>query len=167
LVGGGQRKSCAYQAALSDKRGGRALPPLYNTTKQTLLEGKQVFSFTQSRLDVEGYCENAKHYDYRWFEMQHSTLEFRDVEQRIAACPSAGAIPMLRRPDAQEWHIQHSTDIGALGVINPNVDDVEPRGGQLGRASLPWRVAVRVAARQGESGVETTGRPSTTTCCWW
>ena len=56
--------------------------------------------------------------------MHHSTLEFRDVEAMIAACPTAAATPMIRLPDAQEWHIQHSTDIGALGVIIPTVDDV-------------------------------------------
>jgi 4-hydroxy-2-oxoheptanedioate aldolase len=98
--------------------------PLYNTAKQKLLEGKQVFSFTQSTMDPEGYCERAKHYDFTWFEMQHSTLEFRDVEAMIKACPHVNATPMIRLPDAQEWHIQHSTDIGALGVIIPTVDDV-------------------------------------------
>jgi hypothetical protein len=33
--------------------------PLYNTAKQKLLDGKQVFSFTQSTFDVDGYCEKA------------------------------------------------------------------------------------------------------------
>ena len=98
---------------------------LYNTAKQKLLDGKQVFSFTQSTFDVDGYCEKAKHYDFTWFEMQHSTLEFKDIEKMIAACPRAGATPMIRLPDAQEWHIQHTTDIGALGVIVPTVDDVD------------------------------------------
>ena len=37
---------------------------LYNTAKQKMLEGKQVFSFTQSRMDPAAYCEAAKHYDY-------------------------------------------------------------------------------------------------------
>ena len=104
---------------------GTAKPKLYNTAKQKLLEGKQVFSFTQSTFDIAGYCEKAKHYDYTWFEMQHSTLEFKDVEQMIAACPTAPAIPMIRLPDAQEFHIQHATDLGALGVIIPTVDTVE------------------------------------------
>jgi 2-keto-3-deoxy-L-rhamnonate aldolase RhmA len=102
-----------------------AKPKLYNTAKQKLLDGKQVFSFTQYKDDVADYCERAKHYDYTWFEMQHSTLEFKDVEKMIAACPHNGAIPMIRLPDAQEWHIQHATDIGALGVIVPTVDDVD------------------------------------------
>jgi len=99
--------------------------PLYNTAKQKLLDGNQVFSFTQSKLDISGYCEAAKHYDFTWFEMQHSTLEFADVEKMIAACPHVRATPMIRLPDAQEWHIQHATDIGALGVIVPTVDDVD------------------------------------------
>src|ERR1700758_3047918 len=99
--------------------------PLYNTVKQKLLEGKQVFSFTQSKMDIADYCERAKHYDFTWFEMQHSTLEFADVEKMIAACPRAKATPMIRLPDAQEWHIQHATDIGALGGVIPTVDDVD------------------------------------------
>src|SRR3954453_14631117 len=113
----------AFSAALAQQGAPKA--PLYNTAKQKLLEGKQVFSFTQSTFDIAGYCEAAKHYDYTWFEMQHSTLEFKDVEGMIAACPRVQAIPMIRLPDAQEWHIQHATDIGALGVIIPTVDDVE------------------------------------------
>ena len=102
-----------------------AQPKLYNTVIQKLKEGKQVFSWTQTKFDVKEYCEKAPHYDYTWFEMQHSTLEFKDVEAMIAACPRAGAIPMIRLPDAQEFHIQHATDLGALGVVIPTVDDVE------------------------------------------
>ena len=102
-----------------------AKPKLYNTAKQKLLDGKQVFSFTQSRFDIQAYCEAAKHYDFTWFEMQHSTLEFRDIEAMIAACPHAGATPMIRLPDAQEWHIQHTMDIGCLGIIVPTVDTVD------------------------------------------
>lgn len=116
---------------------GAASPKLYNTTKQKLLEGKQVFSFTQSKFDVAGYCEAAKNYDYTWFEMQHSTLEFKDIETMIAGCPHVAATPMIRLPDAQEWHIQHATDIGVLGAIIPTVDDVDgARAGQARQASV-------------------------------
>jgi 4-hydroxy-2-oxoheptanedioate aldolase len=124
-----------------------AKPPLYNTVKQKLLEGKQVFSFTQTRFDIAGYCEAAKHYDYTWFEMQHSTLEFKDVEAMIAACPKAGATPMIRLPDAQEFHIQHATDLGALGVIVPTVDDVE-----RAREAAKWSRYPPEARRSAGSG---------------
>jgi 4-hydroxy-2-oxoheptanedioate aldolase len=125
-------------------------PKLYNTVKQKLLEGRQVFSFTQSKLDIPGYCEAAKHYDYAWFEMQHSTLEFADVEKMIAACPRAGAIPMVRLPDAQEWHVQHATDLGALGIIVPTVDDAD-----RAREAVKWAKyppAGRRSAGSGQAG---------------
>jgi len=100
-------------------------PKLYNTAKQKLLDGKQVFSHTVSRFDTEAYCEAAKHYDFTWFEMQHSTLTWRDIEAMIAACPRSNAIPMVRMPDELESSIQHATDIGALGIIMPTVDTPE------------------------------------------
>ena len=121
--------------------------PLYNTAKQKLLDGKQVFSFTQSTFDVDGYCEKAKHYDFTWFEMQHATLEFKDVEKMIVACPHAGATPMIRLPDAQEWHIQHTTDIGALGVVVPTVDDVD-----RAREAAKWSRYPPVGRRSAGAG---------------
>jgi 2-keto-3-deoxy-L-rhamnonate aldolase RhmA len=130
-----------------DRGPGASKPALYNTAKQKLLEGKQVFSFTQTKFDIAGYCEAAKHFDYAWFEMQHSTLEFKDVEAMIAACPHAGATPMIRLPDAQEWHIQHATDIGALGVIVPTVDDVD-----RAREAAKWARYPPVARRSAGSG---------------
>jgi 2-keto-3-deoxy-L-rhamnonate aldolase RhmA len=124
-----------------------AKPKLYNSAKQKLLEGRQIFSFTQTKLDIPAYCEAAKHYDYVWFEMQHATLEFKDVEAMIGACPYAGATPMIRLPDAQEWHIQHATDIGALGVIVPTVDDVE-----RAREAVKWSRFPPVARRSSGGG---------------
>jgi 2-keto-3-deoxy-L-rhamnonate aldolase RhmA len=120
---------------------------VYNTVKLKLLEGKQVFSYTQTKFDIAGHCEAAKHYDYTWFEMQHSTLEFKDVEAMIAACPHAGAIPMIRLPDAQEWHIQHATDIGVLGVIIPTVDDVD-----RAREAVKWARYPPIARRSAGGG---------------
>jgi 4-hydroxy-2-oxoheptanedioate aldolase len=121
--------------------------PLYNTAKQKLLDGKQVFSFTWSKFDIPAYCEAAKHFDYAWFEMQHSTLEFKDIEAMIAACPHAGATPMIRLPDAQEWHIQHATDIGALGIVVPTVDDVD-----RAREAAKWARYPPVARRSSGQG---------------
>ena len=58
---------------------------LYNTAKQKLLEGKQVFSQTITRFDVEAYCKGAAQYDFSRFEMQHATLTFEQVEKMIVA----------------------------------------------------------------------------------
>jgi 2-keto-3-deoxy-L-rhamnonate aldolase RhmA len=99
--------------------------PLYNNVKQKLLDGKQVATFAINRPDAKLYCEAAKHYDYIWFEMQHSTMSFKDIEEMIAACPRPIATPVIRVPDETEGNIQKATDIGALGVVIPTVDTPE------------------------------------------
>jgi 2-keto-3-deoxy-L-rhamnonate aldolase RhmA len=97
---------------------------LYNKAKAKLLSGAQVFSFTQSTFNPEQYCQYAPHYDFTWFEMQHSTLRFDQVQAMIQACPLTGATPMIRMPDALEANMQKAYDLGVLGTIVPTVDDV-------------------------------------------
>ncbi len=136
---------------------GAAKPKLYNTAKQKLLDHKQIFSFTQSRPDPASYCESAKHYDYAWIDMQHSTLNFGDVERMLTACPHSNAIPIIRVPDAQEWMIQQATDVGALGIIVPTVDDASKA-----REAAKWLRYPPIAHRSSGAGVFRTlwGDPS-------
>src|SRR5437764_12256065 len=70
-------------------------PKLYTTAKQKLLDGKQINGHTISVFDPKVYCTEAPHYDFTWFEMQHSTMTWKDIEQMIAACPRIGATPMV------------------------------------------------------------------------
>ncbi len=57
-----QQQGWAVRASLSSPSA-----RLYNNAKQKLLDGKQIFTYTISRLDVKLYCEVAQHYDYIWF----------------------------------------------------------------------------------------------------
>ena len=104
---------------------GAAPAKLYNTAKQKLLDGKQINGHTISRFDPKGYCEAAPHYDFTWFEMQHSTMSWDDIAKMVAACPRVGATPMVRIMDELESSLQHATDIGMLGIIMPTIDTVE------------------------------------------
>jgi 2-keto-3-deoxy-L-rhamnonate aldolase RhmA len=98
--------------------------PLYNKAKELLLQDKQITSYTLSTYNPELYCELRKHFDYIWFEMQHSTMSYDEVRRMLLACPgSDGAAPMIRMPDALESSIQKATDLGAIGIIVPTVDD--------------------------------------------
>ena len=97
--------------------------PLYNRAKERLLQDKQITSYTISSFDPELYCEVGKHFDYIWFEMQHSTMSYDEVRRMLLTCPRVGAAPMVRMPDALESSIQKATDLGALGIIVPTVDD--------------------------------------------
>jgi 2-keto-3-deoxy-L-rhamnonate aldolase RhmA len=97
--------------------------PLYNKAKELLLQDKQVTSYTISTYNPDLYCEVGKHYDYIWFEMQHSTMSYDEVRRMLLTCPGVGAAPMIRMPDALESSIQRATDLGAIGIIVPTVDD--------------------------------------------
>jgi 2-keto-3-deoxy-L-rhamnonate aldolase RhmA len=97
--------------------------PFYNKAKELLFQDKQITSYTISSYDPDLYCEVAKHFDYTWFEMQHSTMSWDDVRRMILACVGAGAAPMIRMPDALEANVQKATDLGAIGIIVPTVDD--------------------------------------------
>ena len=97
--------------------------PLYNKAKELLLQDKQITSYTIATYNPDLYCEVGKHYDYVWFEMQHSTMSYDEVRRMLLACPGVGAAPMLRMSDALESSIQRATDLGAIGIIVPTVDD--------------------------------------------
>jgi 2-keto-3-deoxy-L-rhamnonate aldolase RhmA len=99
---------------------------IYNTAKQKLKDGKQIFGATVLSPDPNMYCAMANAgYDFLWIEMQHSPLTFEDVARMIWACRGASAMPFIRVPDATESDIQKATDLGALGIIVPTVDTVE------------------------------------------
>src|SRR5262245_24952041 len=53
--------------------------PFYNKAKELLFQDKQITSYTISTYNPEFYCEVAKHFDYTWFEMQHSTMSYDEV----------------------------------------------------------------------------------------
>jgi 2-keto-3-deoxy-L-rhamnonate aldolase RhmA len=97
--------------------------PLYNRAKEALLNDRQITSYTISSFDPDLYCEVAKHFDFVWFEMQHSTMSYDEIRRMVNTCPRAGAAPFVRMPDALESSIQKATDLGALGIIVPTVDD--------------------------------------------
>jgi len=98
--------------------------PLYNRAKEFMLQDKLITGLTISSFNPDLYCEARKHYDYVWFEMQHSTMSWDEVRRMILACPGVeGAAPFIRMPDALEANIQKATDLGAIGIIVPTVDD--------------------------------------------
>jgi 4-hydroxy-2-oxoheptanedioate aldolase len=101
-------------------------PRIYNTAKQKLDRGEQIFGGTVTSSDPDIYCAMANSgFDFLWIEMQHSPLTYQEVARMIWACRGAPAIPFIRVPDATPGDIQKATDVGALGIIIPLVDTVE------------------------------------------
>ena len=65
--------------------------PFYNKAKELLFQDKQITSYTIATYNPEFYCEVAKHYDYIWFEMQHSTMSYDEVRRMILGLRRAPA----------------------------------------------------------------------------
>jgi 2-keto-3-deoxy-L-rhamnonate aldolase RhmA len=111
---------------------------IYNTVKTKLAAGKQVVGGTITSSDPDIYCSMANSgFDFLWIEMQHSPLTYEQVARMIWACKDAPAIPFIRVPDATEGDIQKATDIGALGIIIPMVDDVKKAENAVTFAKYP------------------------------
>jgi 2-keto-3-deoxy-L-rhamnonate aldolase RhmA len=111
---------------------------IYNTAKQKLAAGKQIFGVTIMSPDPNIYCAAANSgYDFTWIEMQHSPLTFGEIARMIWACRGSSAVPFIRVPDATEGDIQKATDLGALGIIVPTVDTVEKAEAAVRWAKYP------------------------------
>ena len=118
----------------AQQRSGR----IYNTAKQKLMEGKQIFGGMVISSDPNIYCAMANAgFDFLWIEMQHSPLTYQEVARMIWACRDAPAIPIIRVPDATEGDIQKAMDIGALGIVIPMVDTVEEAQRAVNYAKFP------------------------------
>ena len=86
----GRRRNNLARAAAGGRRSRRVAvrlsmsnpsAKLYNNAKQKLLDGKQIFHVTISRLDVKLYCEERSTTTAYSFEIQHSTMSSRDVKK--------------------------------------------------------------------------------------
>jgi 2-keto-3-deoxy-L-rhamnonate aldolase RhmA len=105
---------------------GQASGKLYNTTKQKLLDGKQVLCGTVTSTDPDIYRYMAEAgWDCLWIEMEHSGLTTETVLRGLWTAKAGPATPMIRVPDATEQDILRAFDMGALGIIVPQVETVQ------------------------------------------
>lgn len=122
----GALATTSLYAQAAKTAGAPAGPRIFNTVKTKLAAGKQVVGGTIEINNPEIYCTMANSgYDFLWIEMQHSPLSYQDVAHMVGSCKGASAMPFIRVPDATEGDIQKATDLGAVGIIIPMVDDVE------------------------------------------
>ena len=118
---------------------------IFNTVKAKLAAGERVVGGTVSTADPDIYCAMANSgFDFMWIEMQHSPLTYTDVARMIWACRGAPAIPFIRVPNATEGDIQKATDIGALGIIVPMVDDADKIRNAVTFAKFPPTTLMKI-----------------------
>ncbi len=70
-------------------------------------------------------CIGAAGLDYVLIDMEHAPLDRRDAAACIMAADAAGITPIVRIPDIQRSMILNLLDVGARGLIVPNIESVE------------------------------------------
>lgn len=60
-----------------------------------------------------------------FIDMEHSTLDLREVAQLVLACNFVGVSPIVRVPSKSHWHISKALDSGAAAVVIPHIESVE------------------------------------------
>ncbi|HME03789.1 MAG TPA: aldolase/citrate lyase family protein [Solirubrobacteraceae bacterium] len=59
--------------------------------------------------------------DFVCIDLQHGFGGFDSVASEIAACNAGGAVPLVRAPSDDPWQVGRPLDLGASGVIVPQI----------------------------------------------
>lgn len=65
----------------------------------------------------------AAGFDFVFLDCEHGGYDFASLEGAIAACEGGGACPIVRAPGADAFFIQRALDLGADGIVVPQVPD--------------------------------------------
>jgi 2-keto-3-deoxy-L-rhamnonate aldolase RhmA len=63
-------------------------------------------------------------YDFAWIDAEHGAFDAGDLRELIRAADAAGVDSLVRVADHGQAAIQHALDLGATGIIAPDVRDV-------------------------------------------
>jgi 4-hydroxy-2-oxoheptanedioate aldolase len=62
-------------------------------------------------------------FDFVLLDCEHGGYDFATLDAAITACELAGASPLVRAPGADAFFIQRALDLGADGVVVPQIGD--------------------------------------------
>ena len=65
----------------------------------------------------------ASGFDFLILDCEHGGYDFATLEAAITACEASGASPLVRTPGADAFFIQRVLDLGADGVVVPQIAD--------------------------------------------
>ena len=65
----------------------------------------------------------ASGFDFVILDAEHGGYDFGSLDAAITACEDGGASPLVRSPGADAFFIQRALDLGADGVVVPQVAD--------------------------------------------
>jgi 4-hydroxy-2-oxoheptanedioate aldolase len=67
----------------------------------------------------------ASGFDFVILDAEHGAYDFATLDAAITACEDGGASPLVRTPGADAFFIQRALDLGADGVVVPQIADAD------------------------------------------
>ena len=95
-----------------------------NPLKEKLLAGEVVlgvWSIIPSPVVAEIFAFGG--IDFAIFDMEHGIFDVGALDSCIRACESAGSAPLVRIPGANPWAAQWALDLGAYGIVVPQISN--------------------------------------------
>jgi 4-hydroxy-2-oxoheptanedioate aldolase len=95
-----------------------------NPLKTKLLAGEVVlgvWSIIPSPVVAEIFAFGG--IDFAIFDMEHGIFDVSALDSCIRACESAGSVPLVRIPGANPWAAQWALDLGAYGIVVPQISN--------------------------------------------
>lgn len=95
-----------------------------NPLKQKLLAGEAVlgvWSIIPSPVVAEIFAFGG--IDFAIFDMEHGIFDVGALDGCIRACESAGSAPLVRIPGVNPWAAQWALDLGAYGIVVPQISN--------------------------------------------
>ena len=97
-----------------------------NQLKEKMLAGKKtVGTFFESGSAITAECLALGGLDYIIIDTEHGPFETESVMEYVCACERRGTTPLVRVKDKQRASILKSLDVGAMGLIIPDINSRE------------------------------------------
>lgn len=76
-------------------------------------------------------------FDWITIDMEHTALDWPQVDRLIGAALDAGVTPLVRIPTGDVVHIKRALDLGAFGLVIPMVESVDQARGIVSASRYP------------------------------
>ena len=111
----------------------------HNRYKQMLEEGKSPVGHMLFQFNTRGVAQilEVAGVDFVVFDMEHSSFTIGDLADMVAWLKATPVAPFVRIPEIQYHFVARALDVGALGIVAPNVQTAAQARALVDAAKYP------------------------------
>ncbi|MGQ9552567.1 MAG: HpcH/HpaI aldolase family protein [Anaerolineae bacterium] len=110
-----------------------------NPLKEALAKGRLVVGHMVMEFTVPAIAQILRPLapDFVLFDLEHTGLSLQTLAPLLGSCRLAGLVPVVRVPGLSGHYISRCLDLGALGIMMPNVQTAEEARAFVTAAKYP------------------------------